>query len=38
MEELRKLNFNKLISVGIPDVTSYSYNEYREIMAISTLL
>ena len=29
MEELRRLNFNKLISIGIPDVTTYSYDEYR---------
>lgn len=28
-EEIRKLNFSKLISVGIPDVTTYSYDEYR---------
>ena len=29
MEELRRLNFNKLISIGIPDVTTYSYEEYK---------
>lgn len=29
MEELRRLNFNKLISIDIPDVTTYSYDEYR---------
>ena len=26
---LRKLNFDKLISVNVPDVTAYSYNEYK---------
>ena len=30
MKELRKLNFNKLISVGVPDVTTYSYDEYKD--------
>ena len=29
MQELRKLNFNKLISIGAPDVTTYSYDEYK---------
>ena len=29
MKELRKLNFNKLISVGVPDVVTYSYDEYK---------
>ncbi len=29
MKELRKLNFNKLISVGVPDVATYSYDEYK---------
>ena len=29
MKELRKLNFDRLISVGVPDVTTYSYDEYK---------
>ena len=29
MSELRQLNFDKLISVGVPDVTTYTYDEYR---------
>ncbi len=30
MNELRKLNFNELISVGVPDVTSYTFDEYKK--------
>ena len=29
MKELRKLNFNKLITIGVPDITGYSYDEYK---------
>lgn len=29
MQKLRKLNFEKLISVGVPDVTTYSFDEYK---------
>ena len=29
MKDLRELNFSKLISVGVADVTTYSYDEYR---------
>ncbi len=29
MKELRKLNFEKLISVGVPDVATYSFDEYK---------
>lgn len=29
MEELRKLNFDKLISVNVPDVRAYTYNQYK---------
>ncbi|RMG40628.1 MAG: hypothetical protein D6732_03140 [Methanobacteriota archaeon] len=29
MKELRQLNFDKLISVGVPDVSAYTYDEYR---------
>ena len=29
LRELRKLNFEKLISVGVPDVTTYCYDEYK---------
>ena len=29
MKELRKLNFNKLITVSVRDVTTYSYHEYK---------
>ena len=29
MKELQKLNFKKLISVGVPDVTTYSFDEYK---------
>ena len=30
MNELRKLNFNELISVGVPDVTSYTFDKYKK--------
>ncbi len=30
MTELRKLNFEKLISVGVPDITTYTYDEYKK--------
>lgn len=30
LHELRELNFSKLISVGVPNVTTYSYDEYRK--------
>ena len=30
MNELRRLNFQDLISVGVPDTTSYTYDEYRK--------
>jgi hypothetical protein len=30
MNDLRKLNFNELISVGVPDVTSYTFDEYKK--------
>lgn len=29
MNGLRKLNFDKLISIGVPDVTTYTYDEYK---------
>jgi len=29
MKDLRKLNFEKLISVGVPDVTIYTYDDYK---------
>ena len=29
MQEIRKLNFEKLISVGVPDVTTYSFDGYK---------
>ena len=30
MIELRKLNFEKLISVSVPDITTYTYDEYKK--------
>lgn len=29
MNDLRKLNFDKLISLGVPDITTYTYDEYK---------